>query len=721
MTLATSLNETETAHLVAQPFSKWRLLLISSAALYLEIVLIRWLGTEVKIFAFFQNLSLIVCFLGFGVGCFSSKKRGSILPTLFATTALVVTVSLPFQGWRDFLRILTSVLSYSPDAALWGSLRDRLPLSSYYVAMIVSLCAVTLFLALLCSAMIPLGRWVGFYLEAAPNTVSAYSINLLGSLVGIWLLAILAFLWLSPAFWFTVAFALILLAQPVSWRSALVACVLLVITLLALRPANKGLVYWSPYQKLSLEDTGNHQYVLDVNNTGYMPILNSSPEFLAGNPQLAMTYWNNYESLFQFARNTNSVLVIGSGAGNDIPPALRHGASRVDAVEIDPLISTLGLRLNPDHPYSSPKVHLINNDARNFLRQCRNKYDVIIFGALDSHTEFSGYSNLRVDNYVYTEESFRDARRLLNPDGILVLKFTALRPWTWTGHRFYAMFSHMFPHPPLTYYTDQMGTHGASTAVFIESDSPYLWETSRSQPASAFLSAHPPDFPLTLDNAPPPTTDDWPYVYNFGHSIPRAYFAVSAIILAMAILLVGPVFSLKATNALQFFLLGAGFLLMETQMVSRLALYFGTTWLVNCIALTGILTVLVLSNFYVEGRRPENLRIYYAGLCATLLLNYWVPWEKLPASGTLIGVVVCFAYCVPFFFAGIIFTESFRRFAGRSDAFGANMLGAVAGGLAQNLSFIFGMKALLIIAAAVYGVAALLHIVKPTEIFASNP
>ena len=187
---------------------------------------------------------------------------------------------------------------------------------------------------------------------------------------------------------------------------------LLVITLLALRPANKGLVYWSPYQKLSLEDTGNHQYVLDVNNTGYMPILNSSPEFLAGNPQLAMTYWNNYESLFQFARNTNSVLVIGSGAGNDIPPALRHGASRVHAVEIDPLISTLGLRLNPDHPYSSPKVHLINNDARNFLRQCRNKYDVIIFGALDSHTEFSGYSNLRVDNYVYTEESFRDARRL---------------------------------------------------------------------------------------------------------------------------------------------------------------------------------------------------------------------------------------------------------------------------------------------------------------------
>jgi hypothetical protein len=38
---------------LSQPPSMWRLLLISSAVLYLEIVLIRWLGTEVKSFAFF--------------------------------------------------------------------------------------------------------------------------------------------------------------------------------------------------------------------------------------------------------------------------------------------------------------------------------------------------------------------------------------------------------------------------------------------------------------------------------------------------------------------------------------------------------------------------------------------------------------------------------------------------------------------------------------------
>jgi spermidine synthase len=692
----------------------WRLLLVSSAGLYLEIVLIRWLGTEVKIFAFFQNLSLMVCFLGFGIGCFSSSKRGGLLPSLAATTALVAAVNLPFPAWRQFLRVMSSVLSFTPDAALWGN-GLGFSLSEYYQYFALSLAVVLGFQMLIAISMIPLGRWVGYYLEAAPNTVAAYSVNLLGSLVGIWLLAILAFFWLSPSYWFIAAFALILFAQPIGWRSGLAGCALLAAVLLALNPAHGNSVYWSPYQKLAVTGYGDQQYQIDVNNEGYMSIANVTPAYLARNPELASTYQSSsYDSPFQFARGVNRVLVVGSGAGNDVAAALRHGASRVDAVEIDPLIATLGARLHPEQPYASPKVHLIINDARNYMRNCHDKYDVIIFGLLDSHTEFSGYSNMRVDNYVYTEESFRDARRLLNPDGILVLKFGVRKPWTWIGQRFYAMLSRIFPRPPLTYESEWVGDLMTAT-VFIESDSLYPWEQSRDARESAFLSARPPQFPLSLDNAPPPTTDDWPYVYHFSHSIPRAYYAVSGIILLLALYMVGPFFTPKECSTWQFFLLGAGFLLMETQLVSRLALYFGTTWLVNCIALTGILTVLLLSNLYVERKRPGNLGIYYSLLCATLAANYAIPWSQVPGSGTEVGVLICFAYCVPFFFAGVIFTESFRRFAGRSSAFGANMIGAVAGGLAQNLSFILGMKALLLIAAAIYLGAALLQKFKPSS------
>ncbi len=700
--LATSDNQTETPQIP----SKWRLLLVSAAGLYLEITLIRWLGTEVKIFAFFQNLTLIVCFLGFGVGCFSAKRRGSLLPSLAATTILVTIVSLPFQLWHAYLRFLSSVLSYTPDAALWGS-AIKFSTSDYYLALFSSLLVVAAFLMLLSYTMIPLGRWVGYYLEEASNTVSAYSFNLLGSLIGIWLLALLSFLWTPPSYWFVAAFVLVLLAQPIKWRSLLAGCGLLAITLLALHAGDSSSVYWSPYQKLTVADLGNRQYRIDVNNEGYMTISNLSPSFLAANPQLAKdSQASSYDSPFQFASSTSRVLVVGSGAGNDIAAALRHGAGHVDAVEIDPLISTLGTRLHPEQPYQSPKVHLINDDARNFLRTSHNKYDVILFGLLDSHTEFSGYSNVRVDNYVYTEESFRDARKLLDKDGILILKFEVRKPWTWMGQRFYTMLNGIFSHPPVTFYCPRLGPMLDAT-VFIESDSSSLWAKSNEQPAATFLSARPPDFPLTLENAPPPTTDDWPYVYHATHSIPRAYFAVSAVIFAIAFYLVGPTFKPKESGALLFFLLGAGFLLMETQLVSRLALYFGTTWLVNCIALTGILSVLLLSNIYVEWRRPKSLRIYFICLCAALVAIYAIPWNQIAGSGRSVGVLICVAYCAPFFFAGVIFTESFRNFGGKSSAFGANMLGAVAGGLTQNLSFIFGMKMLLLIAAALYLSAAL--------------
>jgi len=692
--------------------STWRLLVVSSAALYLEIALIRWLGTEVKIFAFFQNLSLIVCFLGFGVGCFTSHKRGSLLPSLAATAALTVVAGIPNHAYQILLRAISTILSMSPDAALWGQ-DIKVSGPAYWELFGLSLLFVAGFLLLLSLSMIPLGRWVGHYLESAGNTVTAYSVNLIGSLVGIWLLAILALFWLSPSYWFAVAFILIFLAEPFSWKSTLITASLLAVSLLALRNTGTEQVYWSPYQKISVADHGDQQYQINVNNEGYMSIANVTPAYLAEHPDFAANYQDSsYDSPFHFAQSTKRVLVVGAGAGNDVAAALRHGADHVDAVEIDPLISNLGLRMHPDHPYSSPKVHLVNWDARNFMRECRQKYDVIVFGLLDSHTGFSSFSNMRVDNYVYTEDSFREARRLLSPDGILIVKFEVRAPWTWMGQRFYRMLDDVFAHPPVTYYSKATGGLFSGT-VFIESDSPHLQEVSSQPDMAAFLHNHPASFALTTANAPPPATDDWPYVYHMSHSIPRTYFSVSVVILLLAIYFVGPLVKPRESSSWQFFLLGAGFLLMETQLVSRLALFFGTTWVVNCIALTGILGVLLIANIYVRFKQPGALGVYYICLCVMLLIDFAIPWDRLPGSGTQIGTLMCIAYCIPVFFAGIIFTESFRRFAGSSGAFGANMLGAVAGGLAQNLSFIFGMKALLLIAALVYGAAALLQTFTP--------
>src|SRR5207249_1188426 len=93
----------------------------------------------------------------------------------------------------------------------------------------------------------------------------------------------------------------------------------------------------------------------------------------------------------------------------------------------------------------------------------------------------------------------------------------------------------------------------------------------------------------------PMTTDDWPYLYQKGRWIPRTYFS-----LGVLVMLVGLALYLQIPEArhhppsLFFFSMGAGFLLLETQVISRLALYFGTTWQVNGIVIAALLSANML-------------------------------------------------------------------------------------------------------------------------------
>jgi len=682
------------------------LFIVSFVSLYLELMLIRWVGTEIRVFAYFQNLTLIACFLGFGVGCYRAAAPKLVLFEAAALGLLVVWVGLPIAQWRSLLEVLSAALSFSPDAQTWSAVFTTG--NSPILLSIVSVLLIASLLLLLIATMVPLGQWVGTYLDAAPNPVSAYSVNLLGSLAGIWIFAGLSFLRLAPFFWFALAFLALLFVRTQRQQFDIMRLVFCAASLLLLAYAGfwNGQVHWSPYQKLELRPLPAGQYNLLVNNTGYMTMANLSPSYLSGKPELAAQYKNSsYDAPFGFVGSRDRVLVVGAGAGNDADAALRNGAERVDAIEIDPVIYSLGKRLHPDHPYQSPRVHVVINDARAFLRQCPDRYDVIVFGLLDSHTEFSGYSNMRIDNYVYTEESLREAKRLLKPSGVLIVKFEVRAPWTWMGQRFYSMFQHLFGRPPVVFFAPAMAGMLSATE-FIASNDSGVWDRS-SQPAlSEMVRKSPPPFSLDINQAPVPTTDDWPYIYHRAHNIPRTYLTVSLILLVLAVLILRQGFKPARTSTWNMCFLGAGFLLLETQMISRLALYFGATWWVNCIALSALLLVLVGSNVCVEAGGSRSLAVWYGIAIASLLGVYAVNWGGLQMGSVAVGTLLAAAYCVPVFSAGIIFTETFRRSDDRSGALGSNIVGAVAGGLAQNVSFILGMKALVLVAAGFYVLAA---------------
>ena len=67
-------------------------------------------------------------------------------------------------------------------------------------------------------------------------------------------------------------------------------------------------------------------------------------------------------------------------------------------------------------------------------------------------------------------------------------------------------------------------------------------------------------------------------------------------------------------------------------MISRLALYFGTTWLVNCVSLTAILLVLVTANVYVTRYKPSRLGPYYVLLIAFLLMLTFGAFQAIPLA-----------------------------------------------------------------------------------------
>jgi hypothetical protein len=106
--------------------------------------------------------------------------------------------------------------------------------------------------------------------------------------------------------------------------------------------------------------------------------------------------------------------------------------------------------------------------------------------------------------------------------------------------------------------------------------------------------------------------------------------------------------------------------------------------------------------------RPKNLAPYYVGLMLALGANIAVPPDSFlgmdPVAQTLAACGLVFA---PILFAGVIFPVSFARAERPDRFFGANVAGALAGGLAENLSLVLGFQMLLGVAVGLYGLSSL--------------
>jgi len=646
----------------------------------------------IRLLAYFSNFILLAAFLGIGVGCLLASVRARLFNwfplVLFALVAVVY-----------FFRLEVAIQTSGDIFFSSGTPQKVVTVESTYLLPVLFVIVAGLFAAL--------AQRMAAEMSALPP-LPAYTINILGSLAGVVAFAAMSWREAPPEFWF----GLIILAsgpllmQPETGRANRlgqgIAIALLAASTLFVEQLAKDTI-WSPYYKITVQKH-DAETIVEVNNIFHQSMAPvDQKEYFYQWPY--MTFGNTF----------GDVLILGAGSGTDVAAALKHGVRHVDAVEIDPVIIRLGKRWHPDRPYYDPRVTVINDDARHFLRTSTKKYDLVVFALIDSLTLQSSFSGVRLESYMFTEESFQEVRDHLNDRGLLVI-YNYFRE-RWLVDRLANTAAAAFHSAPYVHVHEErayLGVLMAGPRLLQLKEPPKIpaevLAFGQSHEASA---AH----LLARDESIEPATDDWPFLYMRDRHIPEHYVGVIVMILAFSLVAVFGAMRLAGGGiappsskavAAEFFFLGAGFMLLETKAIIQFALLWGSTWVVASLAIVSVLCMALIANFIVERVTIRRPLLVGAALVALLMLNYALPigrvtFDTRSAESVFYGALMF----SPILCAGLLFGSAIKDSTAVARDYGTNLLGAMAGGVAEYLSLVTGFRALLFVIAACYIVAVL--------------
>ncbi len=707
----------------------FELFLLSFTSLFFEMVVIRWLSCDFIAFLVFKTFPLVTCFVGLGVGV--SKANDALFRMAAPALALfvIITYAMTLAGVGSIPFPAAGLYQWSDpsvDPMLWFNV----------FRMIL---AIVLLLAGPFGVMVCIGSRIGVLFNKQ-SPLSAYCIDIAGAIVGSLAFALSSFLGFTPFMQVAIVaalFAFFYTRQSIKAKwfelAPLIVCVLF-----AFIPASKEhITYWSPYTRIDVNElkipsqlfkdpsfVGLESKQAKTENTVLVATLlkanHSFQQLFATSHKLELLpealkieavsqlaqmieVRKNYYGLPYKIISPKKVLVLGAGTGSDVREALANGAESVDAVEIDPRVAEIGRQYN--EVYKSDKVNLIVDDGRNYVnRSSAKRYDLIVFACLDSMAFSGSGSSMRTDSYIHSKDSYQRCLKMLNPGGIFILAFGAPVSGNneWLRDKMYKTLEAAAGYPPL---------------VITDLDAPYKW------PAYVFVSGDPvrsgqAKAPEIKDSFHPVTmpsevqakilTDDWPYLYIRPMGLDLSYLSVVLVVIGITTYAArNLIFAKNSAADGQFFALGAAFMLLELQAISRLSLLYGTTWVTTSVVINGVLLMILAANFVVVKFADKLKQSYlYAILAISLLASYFLPMDQMLAldeAGAYAGhLSITLISLAPVFVAGLLFATAFRRVSNAARSFAFNLLGSVAGALLEYFSTYWGIKSLLLIAFACY-------------------
>ena len=166
--------------------------LASFLVLFAEVALIRWMGAYIRLLSFFSNFILLASFLGIGLGCLLGKSATRLFPLFPLILAALVVGVYAF-------RVEVGVQSSGSHLFLVRHRRRVVPVESTLLLPAIFLVVVALF----CRA----GAADGARDERREPPLVSYTANIVGSLAGVVAFALLSWLELPPAVWWSLAAA----------------------------------------------------------------------------------------------------------------------------------------------------------------------------------------------------------------------------------------------------------------------------------------------------------------------------------------------------------------------------------------------------------------------------------------------------------------------------------------------------------------------------------
>ena len=674
-------------------------ILAAGLSLFLELSIIRIHSSYLHFFSFFKNISLLSCFLGLGIGYALKKYKIYSLNWIFPLLTLQI-IMLYFLNQTPVSNILINPIA------------ERLTMGQDTARGFIHLLMIYAFVVFifLFNAMcfIPIGHLIS-KLMSNIESLTAYGLNLIGSFFGIILFIIFSFLLTPPVIWISCSFILflIILRKNIQNYFLSIICVFLLIIVLSLDLKNKKETIYSPYQNITVEHLKSplNPVILQTSHLFYQAMLNLSEKLTFKNNDKkkdgiifgANVHVEHEREFYNLPylitkKLPDSVLIVGSGSGNDVAAANRFDIKKIDAVEIDPIIADLGLKYHPESPYSNSNVNLEIDDARTFIKNSEKQYDVIVYGLLDSQSNLSSKGGIRLDSYVYTVEAFTEAKNKLNNDGYIFISFFVQTPEI--GYKIFKMLEKSFGVKPTVLRSktnDRYIFIGAKNDIEIQTNKIKYFKVSND-----FKNENTYDIDLS--------TDDWPFLYMPSKVYPFSYLLIIIILSFSSIYFLNKLIKIKTNNfSASCFFLGAGFMLVETKGITEIAKIYGSTWIVVSVVIAAVLLMSFISNLIVMKKIKISLLTTYGLLLISIILGYYLFTKgSYQMSSDINKIIMPMILTLPILFSGIAFSKELLKLQSISQALSSNILGAMLGGFLEYNSMYFGFSNLYVLAGAIY-------------------